>query len=275
MCHIFRRAIPIALLLGVSQSARSDSKSIRDDPSLAAQVSIVEVDPDLLKVLSILENATGLTLRLDESLASHRAKLGGFAFRSTPAWVIMELLAKIDLDHGRWEKTTDGYRLTARASKAVKHPEAKVGSTTHAQKNLPKDLHVRTDPKLQAKLSVGTRPTLEAILRDLEQATRLKFTLADDLQSHAPDFGKVHLGNVPAWMIMALVTENQMQDGRWEKTETGYRLDGKSLVPRPPSDISTWVIICWALAGVLVLASLYLLRRRLARREKLTTLAAK
>src|SRR5262245_6038061 len=105
-------------------------------------------------------------------------------------------------------------------------------------------------------MSVGSEPTLETVLRDLRQATVLTFTLADYLQNHQPDFGKVHLRDVPAWVVMGLVTENQMQDGRWEKTDTGYRLEGKSLAMTLPVDTPTRAFLWWIGAGLVALGLL-------------------
>jgi hypothetical protein len=82
--------------------------------------------------------------------------------------------------------------------------------------------------------------------------------------------GKLQLGkygDLWAWQIMEWVAGRQMENGRWEKTDTGYRLEGISLALKIPesSGFPTWLVIGSIL--LLALASAVVLRMRLGRRQ--------
>jgi hypothetical protein len=281
-CH---RIIAVLAASFVSdQAVQAQKANLREDPKLQAKVTIVEVNLELSRVFERLQQATGVRFSLAAHIENHRPKLGGFAFRDTQVWVIMDLVARVDLEEGRWERAADGYRLTANASRAMQEPGSNVpfkGDLPKAerpvasQKKSPRDVHLRRDPKLQVKLSVPEQPKLQDILLGLQEATGLSFTLAEELQDHQPDFGKVHLRNVPAWVVMALVTESQMRDARWEKSDTGYRLVGKSLAVSQPTTNPWLVALWWVGGGIVALGALWAIRRRLGKKEKVSAAVAK
>jgi hypothetical protein len=157
----------------------------------------------------------------------------------------------------------------------VPGPTPKAQPPVNSQKSAPKDAHARRDPKRQVKLSVAERPKLQGILESLRESTGLSFTLAEELQDHQRDFGKVQLRNVPAWVVMGLVTESQMRDARWEKSDTGYHLVGKSLAVPKPSTNPWLVALWWVGGGIVALGALWAIRRRLGKKEKVLAATAK
>ena len=77
----------------------------------------------------------------------------------------------------------------------------------------------------------------------------MKFTLADNLAHHDPKLGGVKFVNTRAFAVMELIARNDIENGRWEKTEDGYRLEGGSHTPLPPRKFN-WI---WpALAGAVM-----------------------
>jgi len=215
------------VLLSLYQPGSAQVQKLRSDPKLHGKVTIVELNPELTAVFEKFELATGLKFNLNESISTHRPKLGSFQFPNTRVWAIMDLLPKFGLEEGRWEKTAEGYRLTAK-SILPERPASK------PKADAPKDLYLRMDPRLRAKLLLQKQPTLRTILRQLGEATGLRFVLAENLQRHEPWWDMSNLREAPAWMVMGLAAETQLRDGRWEKTDQGYRLTGISNVPKAP-----------------------------------------
>jgi len=125
---------------------------------------------------------------------------------------------------------------------------------------------LRRDRRLAVLVIVGgDKPKLEEILQSLRGATGLLLTVADNLADHEPDFGKVNLGAHPrAWQVMEMVAHRQLRNGRWEKTENGYRLTGHSLVPVRPTTNLFVILLLWFLPGIVVvgLTAFYWWRRK-------------
>src|SRR6266536_5867874 len=111
-----------ALLLLSPHTAGGQSASFKADPQLHAKVTIVDRNPELSAIFDQFERATGLKFTLDEPILAHRPKLGEFQLRDAPVWRVMELIPKIGLVGGSWEKTPGGYRLTAKALAPRKDP---------------------------------------------------------------------------------------------------------------------------------------------------------
>lgn len=180
-----------------------------------------------------------------------------------------------------YERYVNGRKdLFARRTGFVPHketpPKPKKVEAPSALGEQPNDpFHLRRDPRLQKKVRlVGGNLSIGDILRAVEAATGVSFEVDSGLAGHAPDLGSVQMRDAPAYTVLEMVAQRQLENGRWAKSEKGYRLTGNSLVPTPAGD-SAWLIVWWVLAGVVVLATLYVLRRRLARKDKLATAAAK
>jgi hypothetical protein len=89
----------------------------------------------------------------------------------------------------------------------------------------PDHTYLLRDLKLHAKVTiVQDGPPLPEVLHTLSKATGLSLSVAKNLESHYPALGGVTMRNAPAWMVMKLVAEKDLEDGRWEKIEGGYRL---------------------------------------------------
>lgn len=106
-----------------------------------------------------------------------------------------------------------------------------------------------TDVRLHERLTImENMPQLRHLLARLETATGLKFTLTDELADHEPNLGHLQLKNVRAYSVMEVIAERDLEKGRSEKTEKGYRLTGisKSFRALPQPSI-------WRLIGAIVL----------------------
>ena len=92
--------------------------------------------------------------------------------------------------------------------------------------------------------------------------------MAPSLQAHNPDYGVI-LPSQPgyhAWQLMEMVAKRDLQQGYWEKTDTGYRLMGISVAPRPPSGVSgdlRWWLTGGSLIAVVGLVGSWFVYRRL------------
>ena len=107
------------------------------------------------------------------------------------------------------------------------------------------------DPVLRARFTVvEKKPKLDDMLRRLADATGLTFSLADNLSHHDPNLGEMDLKNVYAYSLMGIIARHDLDNGRWEKTETGYRLEGVSRSLRSPPSRFPWA---WAAIGVAVM----------------------
>src|SRR5207249_2539861 len=101
----------------------------------------------------------------------------------------------------------------------------------------------RLDPKLQVKHNlVEANPKLGNLLERLRKATGLTMTLADNLTYHEPEMGVMQMPNASSWSLMELIALMDIDNGRWEKTDTGYRLTGQSKALRPPPRPSHWLL---------------------------------
>ncbi len=160
-----------------------------------------------------------------------------------------------------------GQDVSSRILKEVDHR-----TTTHLAAQKTKKpapwLGLRQDPRLAVLVTLGgDNPKFEEVLQRLREATGLDLTIADNLADHEPDIGQLKLGDRPrAWQVMELVAHRQLQGGRWEKTENGYRLTGDSLALRQPTTNLFVVLLVWLLPGIAILgaAGFYLRRRKRA-----------
>src|SRR5262245_53952929 len=116
---------------------------------------------------------------------------------------------------------------------------------------------LRGDPRLQVRVALqGKHPPLSVVLSRLERATGLRLALDEGLADHEPDLGHLQVKNAPAWSIMELVAEKKLEGGRWEKTDAGYRLLGKSTVPRLAS-ANPWTGRGAVILGILLTAAAF------------------
>jgi len=95
---------------------------------------------------------------------------------------------------------------------------------------------LRFDQRLWARAHVDRKPTVAHIIEKVREATKLDITIAPELKGHEPDLGVV-LPEEKGWYAFQLMSFplKQLENGRWEKTATGYRLEGKSLLSPPPT----------------------------------------
>jgi hypothetical protein len=55
------------------------------------------------------------------------------------------------------------------------------------------------------------------------------------------------------WQVMELIREKQLKDGRWQRTDKGYRLTGTSLATRAPmEEAKSGAFWWWAVGGVVL-----------------------
>jgi hypothetical protein len=118
---LYARLIPSPTKKATESSQKSEvppnyDLSLRKDLRLRPTLTVQEKNPDLTAVLARLEKATGLSLNLDDKLAEHRPQLGHVQLRDAPAWSVMEWVSQMQVEDGRWEKTTDGYRLIGQST---------------------------------------------------------------------------------------------------------------------------------------------------------------
>jgi hypothetical protein len=246
------------------------AQELRADPKLRVKFRLVEVAPELHDLLGRLAKATGLTFELDSGLANHHPQLGDVQFASGTVDVVMRLLARVQLEEGRWVKTPSGYRLTAIKSLAPS-PEEVVAVEKAKKKyvDFVESHPLRQDPRLQMRLSIEeSDPELPDLLARLQSVTGLTIALGPSLAEHRPLLGSLQLPKVHAWLVMELLAEAQVEGGRWEKTDNGYRLVGKSLVPSAALGPNRWRIGgVLALSVALLFGLLVFLRYRLPPRR--------
>ena len=101
---------------------------LRNVPALQVKVTGDFKRPKVGEVLEKLRASTGLDLTLDNDINQKYPALGSLSCRNTPAWVVMEELAKSKRIEGRWEKDGSGYRLVRNGNPVV-IPEASDVST--------------------------------------------------------------------------------------------------------------------------------------------------
>lgn len=112
---------------------------------------------------------------------------------------------------------------------------------------------LRLDPRLQVPFPIFEKnPKLADLLARLSAATKLKLELAEGLEHHDPEFGSVQMKDGKAWHMMELIAFTQLENGRWERIDGGYRLAGTSkLATTPAPTPSTWRF--WLTAASLLL----------------------
>jgi hypothetical protein len=98
-------------------------------------------------------------------------------------------------------------------------------------------LYLHRDPKLLATIEVEAKGAkLAELVERMSKATGLKIVLDSSLADHKPDLGYIQ-PTPKGWSaraIMSIIQTIQLENGFWEKTASGYRLTGKSLVPPSP-----------------------------------------
>lgn len=244
-----KTAMQYARYLRHTVQAKENLRLLMTDKRLQAALPVLETDPDLDDLLQRLAKATGLRFRLDKNIADHRPLFGRVHLKHGTAWLVMDLIAKTQLDDGRWSKEGDGFVLTARestsahaqasrqAQRAVQERHAKERAEREA---LERAFPLRFDARCLAKLVLtDPRPKLDRLLHDLGDVSGLKLVVADRLTGHDPDLGHIKPDAYPVFALMELVAKRQLEDGRWEKIEGGYRLNGVSTAPAKPAS-SLW-----------------------------------
>jgi hypothetical protein len=128
------------------------------------------------------------------------------------------------------------------------------------------------DSRLRATLSVvQVDPPLPELFQKLEEATGLKFSLANEVANHAPKYGSVQFPKIKAVSLMKWMAETQLEEGRWEKTDTGYHLTAAaslSPAPAPPSGKGhPWAIaVLFLVIPLLVIGGWFIWRARRAKK---------
>lgn len=169
-------------------------------------------------------------------------------------------------------KTASGYRLTAVKSLAPSSDAVVAAETVEKKRVDFVEKHpLRLDPRLQAKLNLQeVNPDLPDLLARLQSASGLTIALGDSLAEHRPMLGDLQLPRVPAWAVMELLAEAQLEGGGWEKTDSGYRLIGTSLVPPPAVGPNRWPIAGVLALGLALLFGLLVFLRYRLRPRRLT-----
>ena len=84
---------------------------LRVDAKLQHTFTLNEKEPELRELLNRLGEATDLRFTLADNLAKHEPYFGKVSLGLAKAWQVMELIAYVDLENGKWVKTAEGYRL--------------------------------------------------------------------------------------------------------------------------------------------------------------------
>ncbi|MCI0684849.1 MAG: hypothetical protein L0Y71_22355, partial [Gemmataceae bacterium] len=206
------------------------------DPKARARLSIVAKSPPLSDVLDQLRKATGLQLVVADNLMNHDPDLGDMRLPKVLALSLLQLIADADLDKGRWVKIDGGYRLEG-VSKRARATSPHGGTSQPHDADSGAKMPLRRDSRLAVRLNIFAEdPPVGEILDELRTATTLDLVLADDLTRHDPRLGELVMRNAPAFSFMEMIAERDLENGRWVKTDTGYRLEGvsKRLRPLPP-----------------------------------------
>jgi hypothetical protein len=295
-CCFIHLGFPTDFLRGQPAEKKQDGwvDVLRNDPRLKVAVKFkFDSWPTAEEVLATLQKATGVPLSLAGQTEKGKVSFGNANVSNVPAWIVMQQLAVSQVTDGKWEKTGDGYVFhgkqkdfggtadrpgSEKAKAAKKAYDEAVAKHAKAQADLAKFHPLSLDPKLRALLSVVEKhPKLADILIRLGACTGLNFTLADNLTQHDPDLGEWTLPNVPAYSIMEIITDKQLDNGHWEKTPDGYRLTGVSkalpAVSTAPPDLGpanrTWLL--YTAAGLvlllLLLSGAYYVRRGFQRKS--------
>ena len=108
------------------------------------------------------------------------------------------------------------------------------------------------DPKLRQALDISKESRLPYLLDRIEKSSGRKLTLAENLAHHSPDFKGVTPANqVLLYIVMEIIEKIDLEDGRWVKTDDGYRLEGESRAIRAPAR-PVWP---WLVAGSVLIAA--------------------
>ncbi len=77
------------------------------------------------------------------------------------------------------------------------------------------------------------RPTVAHILEKVNKATGIELALASNLTAHAPDLGYINPNKDGhfAFHLLEMLAKVEIKNARWEKTASGYRLEGDSIAP--------------------------------------------
>ncbi len=90
------------------------------------------------------------------------------------------------------------------------------------------------DERLHVKLTLKLRnPRPQDVLTRLEQATKLKFTMAENIDPDTPVWASSHSVQVSVYQHMRQLARSSVIQGTWEDIGDGYRLVGKE---RPPNE---------------------------------------
>ena len=168
------------------------------------------------------------------------------------------------MGYQRIEKTT--LTLTAARMNAAPFKGQIAAMKDKDPKVLALKFPLRMDPKLRGKIGrIGPEADLNDLLERVRSTSARKLVLAENLTYHDPKFAGVVVVDAPAWMAMELLAKRDIDDGKWIKTEEGYRLEGvsKSLRTPPVGTPFPWT---WVIAGsavsVTAIAGVVLYRRR-------------
>jgi hypothetical protein len=94
-----------------------------------------------------------------------------------------------------------------------------------------KDL-LHLDDRLQIKLALRLRnPRPQDVLKRLQQATHLIFTMDENVDTETPAWGSVQMHQTAAWSVMRQLATAPSVRGNWEQTAYGYRLAGQKKSP--------------------------------------------
>jgi hypothetical protein len=189
---------------------------LRLDKRLAVPVDFNLKSPTIAHMLERIQAATGLEIVLSKELEGHAPSMGSFqpGPKGFMAWQLMESLRLRQLENGRWEKTANGYQL--------------LGESTFNPK---KDAHpLRRDDRLRAMVQVDLgNPNLADLFERIKIASGVELELSPELSGHAPKLG--YIGSGACYNLMELMATKDIENGRWDKTATGYRLQGVSKTP--------------------------------------------
>lgn len=251
-------------------SAQGWLHGLRKDPHLATSVSFnFSVSPTAAQVLATIQEATGVKMKLAEQPEKGEVAFGGTAIINVPAWKVMQQIAATQFADGKWEKAGAGYVLRGRARLVIdpetqKQQAAEKNASDQAAAEREKALKkfpLRRDARLSVAISVtADDPKLRELFGRLAEATGLTFALAENLAHHDPRFGNLALPAAPACIVMEMIAQKDLVDGRWEKTGTGYRLEGVSTRNSTGTSLLTWLVLGLALG--LIGAALFLLLRK-------------
>jgi hypothetical protein len=252
---------------------------LKNDPRLKVAVNLKFTSrPNATDVFETLQKATGVPLSLADREEKGTATFGATTVSGVPAWKVMEILASTQVTDGKWVKAGDGYVLHGTpkdAGMAVATPEAakeqaaktkahdeQIAKAHKAVADFAKFHPLGADTKLRSRLAVVEKhPKLKDMLGRLATCTGLSFSVADNLTHHDPDLGYIDLKNTTAYAIMEIIAERDLDNGRWEKIDGCYRLEGVSRILPPPSRFP-WLWTAIGLSAALAPAAAFTIYRR-------------